>query len=803
MTLSGRHLHQGTACRSSGSVPMAVLLSLAAAASRWAGATAITVTTATDEYSSGSSACSLREALHAVSTGTAFAGCIGGDGGDIVYIPAGTYTITRPPVPGHPEQGGAFHIASQGGSALTLVGTSGAAATILDAAALDSVINISPGSASNLVITGLTFRGGSRSPQFEAAGINFDTFSNVSDASLAIYGSWITGNLGIGLFAESGHVTLSRVGVTDNAGTGIWMYRTGTSGFDDVTISRNVGSPVGSAYDGPGGLRVSSTTGALTVNNATIAYNSFSDSNSNDYGAISTGGIGIEGTPVPTVYLGNSIVARNSRGDRSRGSDCHGALTSQGYNLIGDTDGCSIGGTTTGDLLNSDPQLAPLFDYGYGIPTHMLLPGSLAIAAGNPAMPGTGGNACDRYDERGVDRTIYVTHCDIGAYQSRVDFRVNSTDDASDASPGNGACEDIDGACTLRAAIDEANASATFTMIQLPAGRFPITIPPEYFFYDNHSGTFALLGSQAVTIVGAGAGRTTIDAAGLDRDFTIPYRPVPPSVSFHDLTIMGGNSQFGGGGIAMDRGKLLVDRAIVSHNAGPSGGGLLLEAGAHATIDASTITANTADGTVAYGGGIYVAGTTSADITNSTIAGNTALGGAGGICGSAGSTVSLAFDTIAGNLAAAGGGGIGQNGGGTFFVRDSIIADNTDASGQARDCAANLQVADWTILLDPHGCTIGGSEPGLVISQQDPGLSPLVFQGGPTPTMGLSVDSPAHGLLQGEYECVDNEGAAVLTDQHGLPRPTDHYGLPQYGGYCDLGAFQGESDVIFADGFEN
>ena len=39
-------------------------------------------------------------------------------------------------------------------------------------------------------------------------------------------------------------------------------------------------------------------------------------------------------------------------------------------------------------------------------------------------------------------------------------FTVNSAGDTSDASPGNGICADSGGNCTLRAAIQEANASA-------------------------------------------------------------------------------------------------------------------------------------------------------------------------------------------------------------------------------------------------------------------------------------------------------------------------------------------------------
>ena len=91
-------------------------------------------------------------------------------------------------------------------------------------------------------------------------------------------------------------------------------------------------------------------------------------------------------------------------------NDCHYILKSEGYNLIGDTDGCDfISGA--GDLLNYDPVLGP-FDATWG--GHPLLPGSPAINAGNPAgCFGPNGELLVT-DQRGEFR---IDRCDIGAYE--------------------------------------------------------------------------------------------------------------------------------------------------------------------------------------------------------------------------------------------------------------------------------------------------------------------------------------------------------------------------------------------------
>src|SRR5512143_718466 len=83
-----------------------------------------------------------------------------------------------------------------------------------------------------------------------------------------------------------------------------------------------------------------------------------------------------------------------------------------------------------------------------------------------------------------------------------VTFVVNDTADVHDGNPGNGVCQTASpGICTLRAAMDEANATSGAT-IQLPAGTFTLTLGP-------------LPVQTPTTIVGAGAGVSIVSGNNL------------------------------------------------------------------------------------------------------------------------------------------------------------------------------------------------------------------------------------------------------------------------------------------------
>jgi CSLREA domain-containing protein len=97
-------------------------------------------------------------------------------------------------------------------------------------------------------------------------------------------------------------------------------------------------------------------------------------------------------------------------------------------------------------------------------------------------------------------------------------YHVDSFVDAPDANPGDYVCATASpgadgGSCTLRAAIMESNATAIAERIEVPAGTFHLTLPTA-----DGGGTLRI--TSSVTIRGAGAASTIIDADSIEYDGT-------------------------------------------------------------------------------------------------------------------------------------------------------------------------------------------------------------------------------------------------------------------------------------------
>ena len=168
----------------------------------------------------------------------------------------------------------------------------------------------------------------------------------------------------------------------------------GTTTLTDCTVSGNSASSHG------GGLYTNG--GATTLTNCTVSGNTAGNNG---------GGLANYGS----VTLGNTIVAGNTAS--TSGPDAYGTFTSQGNNLIGETDGSS--GWVSSDLTGTiaaplDPMLGPLANNGGPTQTMALLPDSPAIGAGNVALIPSGVTT----DQRGTgySRTVNGT-VDIGAFE--------------------------------------------------------------------------------------------------------------------------------------------------------------------------------------------------------------------------------------------------------------------------------------------------------------------------------------------------------------------------------------------------
>ena len=88
-------------------------------------------------------------------------------------------------------------------------------------------------------------------------------------------------------------------------------------------------------------------------------------------------------------------------------------------------------------------------------------------------------------------------------------FIVNTTADTQDAAAGNGICADSGGACSLRAAITEANALPGADIITLPAGTYTQALAATGEDL-NAGGDFDI--TSPMTINGARSGTTIIQA---------------------------------------------------------------------------------------------------------------------------------------------------------------------------------------------------------------------------------------------------------------------------------------------------
>src|SRR3989475_8330214 len=122
-------------------------------------------------------------------------------------------------------------------------------------------------------------------------------------------------------------------------------------------------------------------------------------------------------------------------------------------------------------------------------------------------------------------------------------FTVNDPADAVDAAPGDGRCATAGGTCTLRAAIQEANAHTGADTIMVPAGTYLLTIPGRG---EDMAATGDLDIRDDVTITGAGADRTIVDGNGIDRVFEIVNSAAVVAMS--SLTIRNGDP----GPVALD-----------------------------------------------------------------------------------------------------------------------------------------------------------------------------------------------------------------------------------------------------------
>jgi hypothetical protein len=359
-------------------------------------------------------------------------------------------------------------------------------------------------------------------------------------------------------------------------------------------------------------------------------------------------------------------------------------------------------------------------------------------------------------------------------------FNVNSLADGFDDVVGDGVCATAGAVCTVRAAVEEADAGAAVDEIVLGPG--------------VHSLSSSLsVSNNDVTIRGAGAAATTINqTTSGERVLAI----LNSTSVVRDLALSGGSPPLAGGGLFVDvtgSQSVLVERALIANNAvsatsgaSPFGGGIAKTGSGLLTIRSSTVSDNSVivtDATAvvtAYGGGIAHGGGP-LNVTNTTIEGNEASGigpaaaSFGGGINSDGGATALSNVTLAGNSAtgtSGRGGNLASNFSGHLNVQNSIVAYgialtsgdgcHVSSGGALTSSGRNIDTGSSCAFGAPH------------LANTDPLLLPPADNGGPTPTLLPAAASPA---IDAAIGC-----PTPSEDQRGVTRPA--------GIACDIGAVE-------------
>ena len=353
-------------------------------------------------------------------------------------------------------------------------------------------------------------------------------------------------------------------------------------------------------------------------------------------------------------------------------------------------------------------------------------------------------------------------------------FTVNSTEDAVDIIPGDGICASALDGCTLRAAIQEANASAGADTIVLPAGTYVLDIPG---LEENTALTGDLDIASDLTISGAGAKTTIIDGNEIDRVFHVQSGA---TLNLSGVIVRNGNSTAGtnkdGGGIN-NQGTTTIDNVAVNGNTSGNGGGVYNNG--TLTITNSTLSNNVADPAFPSGWGGAIYNNSTATLTNVTISGNTADTGAG-ILMQPGTIATIFNCTIANNSGAFSSGvGLMGNGGFSGSVKKTILSNNLMGSGLgSSNCyqVGNSSADGYNISSDAT-CSFSDVTDNV---NTNPLLGPLQDNGGPTMTHALLEGSPAIDRVPGAQ--------APATDQRGITRP--QVGKAAGSTLADIGAYE-------------
>ena len=316
----------------------------------------------------------------------------------------------------------------------------------------------------------------------------------------------------------------------------------------------------------------------------------------------------------------------------------------------------------------------------------------------------------------------------------------------------------INGNCTLREAIQSANADASVDScspgsgpdrVQLGRGVYTLGVAGSG---EDAAQTGDLDVTGDLAIVGDPGG-SVVDAAGSDRVLDIHAG----DVSVEALTLRGGDARIeaglllappgagDGGAISSKGGHVVVDRSAVLHNSARNGGGIAAEGGP-------------------------------VTLTASTVSGNTASDEGGGVWGDSGQ-VAVAMSTLRANAAGEGLSSYRLSGS-TGTLKGSIVEIRCGDLSGATSLGFNLLFG--SSLADCRPETLQATD----IWNRDPELTSLGDHGGSTETWAFGVTSLTASLAFDNGPPASDPDCGGQLDQRGLPRPQPA------GGRCDIGAFE-------------
>ncbi|MDX6578050.1 MAG: hypothetical protein QOE96_4003, partial [Blastocatellia bacterium] len=324
--------------------------------------------------------------------------------------------------------------------ALTIQGPGASMLTISGNTAV-RVFNVTTGSPDVVTFSGLTIANGKVASSTGGGILNNSTATvNILNSTLSSNDAGTNGSSqGGGIFNSStGTVNVTSSTFNNNSagyGAGIFNNSTGTFNVTSSTINNNPANLSGGGIynNGTGTVNVTNSTlsansagaggGIFNVQGTVNVTNSTVSSNTAPGPAGAGGGIYNNTPTAPQLNIKNSIIGANTS---TNGPDLVGTFNSQDYNLIGNTSGATIGGTTTHDINNVNPNLSALANNGGPTQTMLPLPTSPAIDAAPPAnLPADtfdvdgDANTAEALplDQRGFPRVVGANF-DIGAVET-------------------------------------------------------------------------------------------------------------------------------------------------------------------------------------------------------------------------------------------------------------------------------------------------------------------------------------------------------------------------------------------------